>query len=179
MAFDGSYPRPVREAGIVHRIFVRRARCGDCGIGDALLPDFVLRGRRDSTTAVGAAVLGPTGVVMPPGAEELYVGVLERTVRSWRQRFAERAPELVQRFEALCLEWRGPFPFPAPRYATPTHHALASIGLVWRAACRRPGSDVPPAWRLANVITANLLLATRVDLPWPIKPSMIGRSPSP
>jgi hypothetical protein len=28
MGFDGSYPRGAREAGRLHRIFVRRARCG-------------------------------------------------------------------------------------------------------------------------------------------------------
>ena len=179
MAFDGSYRRQVREAGIVHSIFVRRARCARCGVGDALMPDFVLRGRLDSTAAVGAAILAPVGVSVPPGVEGLYAGVPERTVRSWRQRFAERASELTQRFEALCREWRGELPFPPTRHATPTHHALASIALVWRAARRRPDSDVPPAWRLANVIVGSQLLGTRVDLPWPIKASLIGRSRSP
>jgi hypothetical protein len=41
IAFDGSYLRRVREAGVVH----------------ALVPDFVLARRRDSANSVGAAIL--------------------------------------------------------------------------------------------------------------------------
>ncbi len=54
MAFDGGYPRWVREAGKCYSVFVRRARCRGCGIGESLLADFVLARRRDSTAAVGA-----------------------------------------------------------------------------------------------------------------------------
>ena len=91
MAFDGGYPRWVREAGKCYRVFVRRARCRGCGIGEALLPDFVLARRRDSTAAVGAAVLASAGAVLAEGSTSLYQGVPARTVRSWRHRFAERA----------------------------------------------------------------------------------------
>jgi hypothetical protein len=48
MTFDGSYRRQVREAGDVFTAVIRRARCGTCQLGDALLPDLVLRRRRDS-----------------------------------------------------------------------------------------------------------------------------------
>jgi hypothetical protein len=51
----------VREAGKLYTVFVRRARCGRCGVGESLLPDFVLARRRDTTAAVGAAVLAPAG----------------------------------------------------------------------------------------------------------------------
>lgn len=61
MAFDGSYPRQVREHGAVHRIYIRQVRCGRCGTGEALLPDFTQRRRLDSTAAVGAAVLARHG----------------------------------------------------------------------------------------------------------------------
>ena len=71
MAFDGSYPRMIRESGVVYRIFGRRARCAIPGVGDALLADFVLRGRMDSTTAVGAVVLAPVSVAVLPGADKL------------------------------------------------------------------------------------------------------------
>ena len=54
MAVDGSYARFVREeGGEVYMVFVRRARCGGCGVGESLLPDFVLARRRDSTADVG------------------------------------------------------------------------------------------------------------------------------
>lgn len=91
MAFDGCYPRQVREAGVVHRVFVRRAFCRRCDISEALLPDFVLHRRRDSTSTVGAAVLVDVGVELPEHAAGLYRGVPERTVRAWRQRCALRA----------------------------------------------------------------------------------------
>jgi len=62
MAFDGSYPRQVLEAGVVYRIFVDRARCSACGVGESLCPDFVLRRRLDSANAVGAGVLSRAGI---------------------------------------------------------------------------------------------------------------------
>lgn len=179
LAFDGSYPRQVREAGVVHTIFVRRARCATCKVGDALLPDFVLRGRLDSAGAIGVAILAAAGVPLSRDEKRLSAKVPARTVRSWQERFAERAPEFALHFAALCVEWGGFLSFPPPCHPTPTHHALDSIGQVWRALNRRPDSDLPPAWRLANVIIGSQLLSTRVDLPWPIKSTMIGRSRAP
>ena len=107
MGFDGSYPRAAREAGELHRIFVRRARCGSCGSGEALLPDFLLRRRRGTTASVGAAVLPRLGAKVPQGAEGLYAGVPGRTVRSFRQRFAGRADDLALRSDALGVGWGG------------------------------------------------------------------------
>lgn len=177
MAFDGSYPRQVREAGAVHRIFVRRARCARCGTGEALLPDFVLRRRLDSTTAVGAAVLAHVRCDSGTETTDLYGGVPTRTVRSWRQRFSERANDLTIRFEALRAEWgTGGIPRYEP---TPVAAAITSIGLLWQATQRRPASDVLPPWRLANVVVGGQLLGTRVDLPWPIVPTRIGRAHGP
>jgi len=176
MAFDGSYPRMIRESGVVHRIYVRRARCSECGIGDALLPDFILGHRLDSATAVGAAVLTGVGHPVPDGAQRLYQRVPKRTVRSWRQRFAERAEELTTRLGALCVEWGGMLPVFA---ATPPRRAVQAIAAIWAVASRRRPLNVPPAWPLANVILGSQLLSTRVDLPWPIVPAMIGRSRSP
>lgn len=176
MAFDGSYPRKIRESGVVHRIYVRRARCTKCGIGDALLPEFILGHRLDSATTIGAAVLTWVGHPVPDGASHLYERVPERTVRSWRQRFAERAEDLTARLYALCVEWGGVLPVFAP---TPLRRAVQAIGATWAAARRRRSVNVPPAWPLANVILGSQLLSTRVDLPWPIVPAMIGRSRSP
>lgn len=180
LSFDGRYPRRVRERGETHTIFVRRAECRRCGVGDALVPHFVLRRRRDSASAVGAAVLGELGTALPEGAEQLYAGVSERTVGSWRQRFAVRASEFSQRLVALSIHWGGQAPA-VRAFATPaTADAVSAIGEVWRAATRkRTPANVPAAWPLANLVVGGQLLATRVDLPWPIVTSAIGRSRAP
>lgn len=135
MAFDGSYPRKIRESGVVYRIYVRRARCTKCGIGDALLPEFILGHRLDSATTIGAAVLTWVGHPVPDGASHLYERVPERTVRSWRQRFAERAEDLTARLYALCVEWGGVLPVFAP---TPLRRAVQAIGATWAAAQSTP-----------------------------------------
>jgi hypothetical protein len=180
MAFDGCYPRLTREAGRVHRIFVRRVRCATCEVGDALLPDFVLRGRRDTTASVGAAILPRLGIEVPEATRTLYAGVPGRTVRSWRQRFAERADQLALRLDALCVQWGETLPLgaevPAPG---PPRRAVLAMGRFWRAARRRCSGEVPAAWSLANVVVGGQLISTRVDLPWPIVPGRIGRSRAP
>ncbi|MGH9075516.1 MAG: DUF6431 domain-containing protein [Acidimicrobiales bacterium] len=179
MGFDGRYPRQVREAGVVHRIFIRRAHCSRCGVGDAVVPDFVLRGHLDSTGAVAAAVAAQAGVELLEGAAALYAGVPARTVRSWRQRFAERSEELWGRLAAVSVAWGGDDGVADAPERTPVGYAIGAIASVWRAARRRPGADVPPAFGLANVILGGRLISTRVDLPWPIDPAWIGRARSP
>ena len=179
MALDGSYRRKVREAGVVHEIVIRMVACSRCGRRAAMLPDFVVKRRLDSTLAIGAALLAPLGVELPAGASALYVSVPQRTRRSWRQRFAERSEVLTQRFLALTVHWGGHLPFRAARDATSEGRAVDAIGLAWRTANRRPTADIPPAWRLANVIVGSQLLGTRVDLPWPVVGSTIGHSRAP
>lgn len=180
MGFDGSYPRWVREAGKLYRVFVRRARCGSCGCGEALLPDFLLRRRRDTTASVGAAVLPRLGADVPEGAEGLYAGVPGRTVRSWRRRFAERAGDLALRLDALSVEWGGTIAVCSPEASAPApRQAVVAMGRLWQAATRRCPGEVPPAWPLANVVVGSQLIGTRVDLPWPIAPHTVGRSRGP
>ncbi len=177
MAFDGGYPRWVREAGKCYSVFVRRARCRGCGMGEALLPDFVLARRRDSTAAVGACVLASAGAVLAEGSTSLYQGVPARTVRSWRHRFAERAVELSRLFEALAAD-NGASALPGRLGDAPTEQAVVAIGRFWQAARRRTG-EVPPAWFLANVVVGSGLLTARVDLPWPARSRLIRRSRAP
>jgi hypothetical protein len=179
MTFDGSYRRQVREAGVVHEIFVRRGFCRRCSRSDALLPDFVLRRRRDSTCSVGAAVLERFAVQIPGHAAALYAGVPERTVRSWRQRFSERASELSVLLRAMALEWGGQSPLRMRHASRPGGRATDAMALVWHAAQRRPSADVPPPWRLANVIVGGELIANRVSLPFPIVTRRIARSRAP
>lgn len=179
MTFAGSYRRQVREAGVVHEIFVRRLFCRRCDRSDALLPDFVLRRRRDSTCSVGAAVLEHYEVVIPEDATALYAGVPERTVRSWRQRFRARSSELSAVLGALAIEWGGRSPLRTRNASRPGGCAIDAMGLVWHAATRRPSADVPPPWRLANVIVGGELIATRVSLPFPVITRLIARSRAP
>jgi hypothetical protein len=175
MAYDGSYPRRVREAGVAHRIFVRRARCRRCGVSDVLLPDFLLRNRLDSALSIGAAVIAHAGHRLEERAAALYLDVPERTVRSWRQRFAEKADELTKRFSALCVEWGGL----VPRYPpAPVPRALVMIGAVEQEARRFTG-ERPPPWRLANIVVGGQLLSSRANAPSTIGPSRIGWSRAP
>jgi hypothetical protein len=48
------------------------------------------------------------------------------------------------------------------------------MGDLWRAAKDRFGTDIPAAWPLAGVVLTSGLLATRVDMPWPIVRSRVG-----
>ena len=177
--FDGRYRRQVREAGVVHEIVVRRLFCRRCNRSDALLPDFVLRRRRDSTCSVGAAVLERFEVVIPEGATALYAGVPERTVRSWRQRFRARSSELSGVLRALAIDWGGQGLRRTPNASRPGGWAIDAMALVWQAAQRRLSADVPPPWRLANVIVGGELIATRVSLPFPVITRLIARSRAP
>ena len=179
MTFDGSYRRQVREAGVVHEIVARRLFCRRCNRSDALLPDFVLRHRRDRTCSVGAGVLERFEVVIPEGAAALHAGVPERTVRSWRQRFRARSSEHSGVLWALAIEWGGRNPLRTRNASRPGGGAIDAMALVWQAAMRRPSANVPPPWRLANVIVGGELIATRVSLPFPIITRLIGRSRAP
>jgi len=66
MSFWSGYRRPVREAGLCHKIFVPRLRCGRCAVTHVLLPCFVLAGRLDVAETIGTVleevVDGPGGV---------------------------------------------------------------------------------------------------------------------
>ncbi len=133
MAFDGCYPRRVREGGVVHKIFVHRAYCRACNRGEALIPDFLLARRLDSTATIGAAVLQNAGAALPENATGLYAEVPSRTLRSWRQRFAERADELAASLSAFCVARGGRLPRSAP---TALARASEAIGAVWCDAGR-------------------------------------------
>ena len=103
-----------------------------------------------------------------------------RTVRSFRQRFAGRADNLVLRFDALGVEWGGSTALGSPEPSAPApRRAVLAMGRLWQAARRRCPGEVPPAWPLANVVVASQLIGTRVDLPWPVAPHTLGRSRGP
>ncbi len=176
MAFDGTYPRKVREAGVVHTVFIRRARCVPCDITESILPQFVLRRCLDTAAAVGAAVLTRLGAVIPDGAATLFDLVPERTQSGWRKRFADRASDLALHFDSLILSWGDSKPF---RPSDGTAPVIDAIGRLWRGVRSRTTGELPPAWVLANVIVGGELLSTRVDRPWPVQPGTTRRSRGP
>lgn len=162
MRFWGWYVRPVRvSAEVVHRLQVRRARCGACRRSHALLPDFVTWGRLDSVGVIGPALeamcsgAGARGV-----ARSLSLG--RSTVRDWRRRFADRAGLLAVGFCRYVVAL-GDI---APRLSGPPGAvAVAAAGAAWRAAGRRLGAGAG-LWRLANAVVGGHLLSTNTDPPW-------------
>lgn len=162
MRFWGWYTRPVRmSAGVVHRLEVRRARCGACGRSHALLPDFVTWGRLDAVEVIGPALetmcsgAGARGV-----ARSLDLG--RTTVRDWRRRFARRASLLAVGFCRYVVAVGGL----APRLSGPPEVvALAAVTAAWQAAQRR-FEGVGGLWRLANAVVGGHLLSTNTDPPW-------------
>jgi hypothetical protein len=162
MRFWGWYTRPVRvSADLVHRIEVRRARCGACERSHALLPDFVTWGRLDAVE-----VIGPALETMCAGAGARGVaralGLGRTTVRNWRRRFARRAGLLAVGFCRYVVAI-GDL---APRLSgSPEVVAVAAARAAWQAA-RRRFDGVGGRWRLANAVVGGHLLSPNMDPPW-------------
>ncbi|MGH9106114.1 MAG: hypothetical protein ACRDZX_09800 [Acidimicrobiales bacterium] len=81
-------------------------------------------------------------------------------MRSWRQRFKERAGELSQLLGAITIECGGDVPLSTHNGSRPGGRAIDAMALAWRAARARPTANVPPPWRLANVMVGGELIAT-------------------
>jgi len=163
MRFWGWYERDLRvPAEVIHRLAVRRARCGDCKRSDALLPGFVTWGRLDAVEVIGQAVETMcSGAGMRRVADSL--GLKHTTVRDWRRRFARRAELLALGFSRFCVAL-GDL---APRLAGhPETVAVAAVRAAWAVARRRFGDGVSTAWRLANAVVGGHLLSTNTDPPW-------------
>lgn len=164
LQFWGWYQRDVRVTmELVHRLEVRRGRCGGCGRTHALLPGFVTWGRLDDVGLIGRAL-----EAMNEGGE--LVGVVARsldrpyaTVRGWRRRFAARAVLLAVGFCRFCVAVGGL----APRLSgDPVTVALGAIEAARVTARRRLGDRVGGVWRLANAVVGSHLLSTNMDPPW-------------
>ena len=56
---------------------------------------------------------------------------------------------------------------------------LTRAGQLWLGLNGGPARTCSAAWPLAAVVFGGGLLATHVDIPWPIVPSLIGRAQSP
>jgi Domain of unknown function (DUF6431) len=163
MRFWGWYERGVRvTAEVIHRLSVRRARCGECKRTHALLPGFVTWGRLDGVEVIGSAVEAMCGGGgMRRVADGL--GLKHTTVRDWRRRFARRAALLAVGFSRFCVAV-GDL---APRLSgRPEVVAVAAVRAAWVATRRRFGDGVGALWRLANAVVGGHLLSTNTDPPW-------------
>lgn len=163
MQLWGWYERDLRvSAEVIHRLVVRRARCGDCKRSDAMLPGFVTWGRLDMVEVIGAALEAMCGGVgMRPAAVDL--GLRHTTVRDWRRRFARRADLLAVGFCRYCVAVGGL----APRLSgRPEMVAVAALKAAWLAARQRFGVGVGGLWRLGNAVVGGHLLSPNMDPPW-------------
>jgi ribosomal protein S27AE len=161
MGWWWGYWRWVRAGG-VHRIWVRRARCGRCRVTHALLPSFCLLGRLDAVEVIGAGLERMlAGVGARPVAEEL--GVPHPTVRDWRRRFVVRAGVLAAGLGAFAVELGADV-----RVAGGGARAavIVTLGVIWAWVARRRGPVVADRWRLAALITGGGLLGTTTSPPW-------------
>ncbi|HUZ36903.1 MAG TPA: hypothetical protein VMV17_11295 [Streptosporangiaceae bacterium] len=145
-----SYRRRLRGAPR-ERIWVRRGRCPapteKCQRTQALLPEFVVERRLDEVDTIGAAAeLAAAGRSAWKSSEEL--GRPFSTVRDWRHRLRERAPDLLAALarEALLVG--------VQLGELPTHPLAALVALlreVWeRSRARSPG--LPELWRFWNLV---------------------------
>jgi Domain of unknown function (DUF6431) len=164
MRFWGWYERDVRvTAEVIHRVVVRRGRCGECGRTDALLPGFVTWGRLDAVEVIGSALeaMCEEGV----GTRRVAAGLelKHTTVRDWWRRFAGRAGLLAVGFSRFCVAV-GDL---APRlWGRPEVVAVGAARAAWAAAWRRFGEGVGALWRLANAVVGGRLLSANMDPLW-------------
>jgi len=169
MWFDGCYRRRVRQAGVVHELVVHRVRCPRCRAGHAVLPDFVVARRLDSTDVIGAAVAAAVGASVAGRGAVLLAAVPARTVRSWRARFTAFSLPLAIGFSALAAGW-GWQPADLP-CVTPAHTAMAAIGAAWHTTLTRwPASPLRGPWRFANAMCGGALMSIRMSVPLARRP---------
>jgi len=168
MVFWSGYWRYVRRAGRCRKVFIRRARCGRCGVSHALLPAFVLAWRLDAAEDAGAVIARTAGgqCGVRPAADA--AGVPYTTARGWVRRFAVRAGELAAGFAALAVELGGDVLGPLE---PPARFAAAAIGAAFAAAAALPGCALLGPWRFACAVTGGSLLAANASSPFLI----IGR----
>ena len=161
--------RTVRGRGTATlRVTPRRARCGDCGGTQILLPATLTVRRADSTEVIGAALAAKAG-----GAGfRAIAAALARpvsTVRSWLRRVPdgharwlyERAVDRAVQIDRELLAGSGPYPTMLGQYPTVLGQALnllAGAALRYRERLGLP--DTP--WALIGFFAQGRLLAPPV-----------------
>lgn len=159
---DGGYPRRVRLRGRRHQLWVRRGRCARCATSHALLPDFVVAHRLDTTDTIAAALHGQPDPTLPAS-----------TVAGWRRRWHTNHPDLVAGTGAALVSFSGTAPAGAA-----AHSLAALVAALWLAVHttavagrrRRGGSSTPsparPGWRAASTRRG----PESASFPWPPEP---------
>ena len=164
--FGHGRTRTVRGRGTATlRVTPRRARCGDCGGTQILLPTTLTVRRADSTEVIGAALAAKAG-----GAGfRAIAAALARpvsTVRSWLRRVPdgharwlyERAVDRAVQIDRELLVGSGPYPTVLGQYPTVLGQALnllAGAALRYRKLLGLP--DTP--WALIGFFAQGRLLA--------------------
>jgi transposase-like protein len=140
-------------------IWIPRVRCGSCAVTQALLPWFVLYRRWDEAEVIGSALeMAAEGWGHRRIARALRRP--ETTVREWCRRFRERAEGAAELLLERAASWGW------SSWEVPTAPAGRSVFAVkvlagrWRRRRGPVGS-----WRLANLVTGGLLLATNRTSP--------------
>jgi len=167
--FGHGRTRTVRGRGTATlRVTPRRARCGDCGGTQILLPATLTVRRADSTEVIGAALAAKAG-----GAGfRAIAATLARpvsTVRSWLRRVPdqharwlyERAVQRSVEIDRELLVGPGPYPTVLGQYPTVLGQALnllAGAALRYRERLGLP--DTP--WALIGFFAQGRLLAPPV-----------------
>lgn len=146
---ESGYWRQLRHRGVMHRLWVHRARCTPCGRSHALLPDFVVAHHLDSADTIAAAVHGRADTTVPVS-----------TVAGWRRRWRANHDDLVVGTGAALVAFSGVAPTGPLAGSMP---ALACA--VWLAVRDRARTSSTP-WRLLNVMTGTTWLADRVNSSW-------------
>jgi Domain of unknown function (DUF6431) len=162
VVFWWGYWRYVRSAGQCRKVWIRRVRCGRCGVSHALLPAFVLAWRLDAAEVIGTVLADVAGgCVVRPAAERARVPYT--TARGWWRRFTARGLVLGTAFAALAVDLGGPAMTPPEGAA---RFAADAVGAAFAAACERPGWAGLDAWRFASAVTGGTLIAANTVSPW-------------
>jgi hypothetical protein len=152
------YERHLRNEGD-RVIWIPRVRCGSCGVTQALLPWFVLNRRWDEVEVIGSA-LEMTAEGWGHRRIARALGRPETTVREWCRRFREGAQLVAELLMARAASWGWSgweLPTAPGRRVVAAAEALAGLWQRRRGPVRR--------WRLTNLITGGLLLASNRTSP--------------
>jgi transposase-like protein len=156
------YWRSVRDSDRYwQKIWAPRAHCRSCRKTHVLLPSFVLLGRQDLASTIGAA-LEEVANGRPIDRAASSVGIARSTVRGWLRRFAGRARTLAVSFSALSVELSGEVVRPV---RDDVRFALSAIRAAFSAACQSPGWFSIGCFGFVSAITGGKLLSTNTNPP--------------
>jgi transposase-like protein len=164
LTFRSGYERFVRSGGLCHMLWLRRGQCRPCGQSHVLLPSFLVSGRLDAVTGIGAVIVavleGAAGV--RPVAER--AGVPHTTARDWVRRFGVRAGMLASGFAALAVALGDVVPLRLS--LDPIQAALDALRRAWAAGMARTGVASVGLWAFASLVTGGGMIAATMNPLW-------------